>query len=333
MNPLIVRLIALIAIFGSVFLLSQFGIGAMLNRRAERSAVNRRLTLLRSGIGRDDVAISLLKNAPPVLPPDAGPILRMQVAFQRMVMMSAIRLETRQIIVAMVMGFFAITGVILLMALSTRIVLSPGVILLIMVISISVTFAMPLLVISRIAQRRQKLMVEQFPIAIDIFTRSLRAGHPIASAIFLITEEMSDPIGSEFGLVSDEVSYGAELTDALLAMAERWNLEDMRMFVVAVSVQSETGGNLAEILENLSNVIRARASMYMKVRALSSEGRMSAWMLTVLPILTLLSMILVSPAFYFDVAEDPIFLIGFPALILLYGIGVYIIRRLVDLKV
>jgi tight adherence protein B len=176
-------------------------------------------------------------------------------------------------------------------------------------------------------------MEEQFPVALDIFTRSLRAGHPIASAIHLITEEMPDPIGSEFGLVSDEISYGAELTDALAAMAERWNLEDMRMFVVSVSVQSETGGNLAEILENLSSVIRARASMYMKVRALSSEGRMSAWMLTALPVLTLLGVVAISPQFYFDVAQDPIFIFGFSALLVLYAIGVIIIRRLVDLKV
>ena len=97
--------------------------------------------------------------------------------------------------------------------------------------------------------------------------------------------EMPDPIGSQFGLVVDEVSYGAELRDALQNMAERWDLDDMRMFVVSLSVQSETGGNLAEILENLSRVIRERHSILMKVRALSSEGRMTAVMLTVLPIL------------------------------------------------
>jgi tight adherence protein B len=333
MTPLFVRLFTLIAIFASVFLISQFGLGQILDRRAERSAVNRRLTLLRSGISHDDVNLTLLKNAPPVLPPDAGPLLRMQVSFQRLVMMSAIPFETRKVATGMAIGFCLLTGVILLFAMGSRFILTPGVVMLIAVIAASVSFGLPVLIVSRLAQRRQKLMVEQFPIALDIFTRSLRAGHPIASAIFLVTEEMSDPIGSEFGLVSDEISYGAELTDALLAMADRWNLEDMRMFVVAVSVQSETGGNLAEILENLSNVIRARASMFMKVRALSSEGRMTAWMLTVLPILTLLSMFAVNAPFYLDVAEDPIFLIGFTGLILMYAIGVYVIRRMVDLKV
>jgi len=333
MTPLLIRLAALIAIFASVFLISQLVVGQFVNQRAARSAVNRRLTLLRSGVGHDDVTLKLLKNAPPVLPPNAGLLLRAQVSFTRMIMMSALPFDTRRVVIVMIVAFCVLAGINLLLALSAGFALAAGVILLIAVISASVSCALPILVISRMAQRRQKLMVEQFPIALDIFTRSLRAGHPIASAIFLITEEMGDPIGSEFGLVSDEVSYGAELTDALLAMADRWDLEDMRMFVVAVSVQSETGGNLAEILENLSNVIRARASMYMKVRALSSEGRMTSWMLTALPILTIVSMFAVNAGFYLDVAQDPIFVVGFSVLLLLYGIGVYVIRRMVDLKV
>lgn len=333
MTPLFIRLIIMIAIFASVFIISQILVNQLVNSRAERTAVNRRLTLLRSGIGHDNVALTLLKNAPPVLPPDAGLLLRMQVAFIRMIMMSALPFETRQVVITMGTSFLVIAGVILLLAMSAGFGLTFGVFLLIAVIAASIAIGLPTLFISRVAQKRQKLMVEQFPIALDIFTRSLRAGHPIASAIFLITEEMSDPIGSEFGLVSDEVSYGAELTDALLAMADRWNLEDMRMFVVAISVQSETGGNLAEILENLSNVIRSRASLFMKVRALSSEGRMTSWMLTALPIITIVSMFIVNASFYLDVAQDPIFVVGFSGLLLLYGIGVYAIRRLVDIKV
>ena len=105
------------------------------------------------------------------------------------------------------------------------------------------------------------------------------------------------------------------------------------MFVVSISLQNETGGNLAEILGNLSHVIRERASMFMKVRALSSEGRMSGWMLTILPVFTFLSLFLLNPKFYFDVAEDTIFIYGFTGLIALYCVGVYTIRRMIDLKV
>ncbi len=333
MTGLLIRLAILIAIFASVFLISQLVMNAIVNWRSDRSAVNRRLTMLRSGIDRDQVNQSLLKNAPPILHPDAGWLERQHVRFVRMVMMSGIGFETRQVLVGMGIGACVLTGAILLLALGAQFRLTAGVIQLVLVIAVAIAVGLPVIVISNLAQRRYKRMEEQFPIAVDIFTRSLRAGHPIASAIFLITEEMGDPIGSEFGLVSDEVSYGAELTEALAAMAERWNLEDMRMFVVSVSVQSETGGNLAEILENLSSVIRARASMYMKVRALSSEGRMSGWMLTVLPVLTLVSMFVVNPGFYLDVAQDPIFMIGFPGLLVLYTIGVLVIRQIVDLKV
>lgn len=333
MTGLLIRLGILIAIFASVFLISQLLMSSVVNWRSDRNAVNRRLTLLRSGMGRDSVNQSLLKNAPPILRPDAGLFEKLHVRFIRMVMMSGVQFETRQLIVGMVIAACLLTGGILLLAVGAQFRLTVGVIQLVLVIAVAIAVGLPVIVISHLAQRRYKRMEEQFPIAVDIFTRSLRAGHPIASAIFLITEEMGDPIGSEFGLVSDEVAYGADLTDALAAMAERWNLEDMRMFVVSVSVQSETGGNLAEILENLSTVIRARASMYMKVRALSSEGRMSGWMLTVLPVLSLISMFVVNPGFYLDVAQDPIFLIGFPALLVLYTIGVLLIRRMVDLKV
>lgn len=333
MSGLFLRLGILIAIFASVFLISQVTIGFFVSRRGEQRAVNRRLDMLRAGIDRDEVNLSLLKNAPPTLGADATFVEKLEVSFIRMVMMSGIQLTSRQVGVGMTIGSCVLAALILVLAYGAKVSLTLGVIQLVLVISLVLAVGLPLMFINRLAQKRRKRMEEQFPIALDVFTRSLRAGHPVSSAIFLITEEMDDPIGSEFGIVSDEVSYGADLPDALLAMADRWDLEDMRMFVVSVSVQSETGGNLAEILENLSTVIRARASMYMMVRALSSEGRMTGWMLTVLPMLTLLSMFMVNPGFYLDVAQDPIFFIGFPALLILYGIGVFAIRRLVDIKV
>mgnify|MGYP000179840540 FL=1 len=196
-----------------------------------------------------------------------------------------------------------------------------------------VGFLLPLLVLSAIAARRRKRVEQQFPIALDVFVRALKAGHPIASALSILTVEMEDPIGSEFGLVSDEVAYGAELTEALSEMAERWDSDDIRMFVVSLSVQSETGGNLAEILENLSTVIRARASLFLKVRALSSEGRMTGWLLTALPILAFVGMFSVNPEFYLSVAQEREFIIGFILLMVLYVVGAITIRRMIDIKV
>lgn len=333
MTALYVRLFALVAIFASILIVTQVGLTGWLNRRSESTAVNKRLKLLKSGHSTEEVAAILRKNAPDTLPADAGPLQRAYYRFQQIVRMSAIRFDARNVLATCFLAFVSLTALMLLLAWMSKFRISVGTIELILGVAAAATFGVPILWISRLAEKRRKKLEAQFPIALDVFTRALRAGHPVASAIDLLTKEMEDPLGSEFGLVADEVAYGASLNDALMRLGDRWQLEDIRMFVTSLSLQSETGGNLAEILGNLSSVIRDRASMYMKVRALSSEGRMSGWMLTVLPVLTLLSMFAVNPGFYLDVAGEPAFIYGFTALLILYFIGVMTIRRMVDLKV
>jgi tight adherence protein B len=234
------------------------------------------------------------------------------------------------LLVAPIAVFFVL---LLLMIFWWGIGMSPGRLVITVTFAIALGAVLPLLVLNFKATRTRKKMEEQFPVALDVFVRGLRAGHPIAAALDLLTVEMPDPIGSQFGIAVDEVTYGAELRDALQAMAERWDMEDMRMFVVSLSVQSETGGNLAEILENLSKVVRDRHSMMLKVRALSSEGRMTATMLTILPIFAFVMLFIFSPSFFLDVANDPWFIPGFGLLIVLYLTGFFIMRRMVDLKV
>lgn len=333
MSPVLVRLFALVAIFGSVFVAVQFFLSSSLARRSQKAAINKRLQLLRAGVDREGVLNLLRRNFARPYGPDAGIVERVFYHFQRMVRTAGLTTDPRNIFVGMALGSLVLTSLLLFLAWSSKFRVGAGVIELALVVAIAIAVGLPLIVLSQLAARRRKRMEEQFPLALDIFTRALRAGHPIASAIDLLTKEVEDPLGSEFGLVSDEVVYGAELNDALLGLADRWDLEDIRMFVICLSVQSETGGNLAEILENLVKVIRDRSSLYMKVRALSSEGRMSGWMLTALPVLTLISMFMVSPQFYFNVASDPIFIYGYTFLIALYFLGVWIIRRMIDLKV
>jgi len=329
----LVRLLLLLAIFASVFLLSQVALGALWRNRARVAAVNKRLQLMRQGADRLEIAAQLRKNAPSEFEDLPGPIAAILRGLQRSLFAAAVSLSIGQLLLLMVGGFTVLSVVLLLSASIAGFPLSPGVFLLSFALAFAVAAGLPVMVINMIAQRRRKKMEQQFPISIDIFVRALRSGHPVAGAINLLTTEMEDPIGSEFGLVSDEIAYGADLTDALDAMADRWDLEDIRMFVVSLAVQSETGGNLAEILENLSTIIRARASLYLKVRSLSSEGRMTGWILTVLPVITFVGMFLVNPAFYLDVAQDPIFMFGLPTMILWYAIGVFWIRKLVDIKV
>ena len=329
----IIRLFLLLAVFASVFLASQIVLGSTARRTVEVGLVNRRLRMISRGADREDIIAELRRNDPMLGDQPLDAFGRWMRKFRRNLMMAQVPFGPTQVLVAMILLFLALTAIIVSVAWFQRFALTLGVIQLIVAVSAAVAVFTPLSVVSFLAQRKRRRMQEQFPVGLDIFVRALRSGHPIASAIELLTEEMEDPIGSQFGLVSDEVSYGAELTDALHAMAERWDLDDIRMFVVCLSVQNETGGNLAEILDNLSKVIRERHSMMLKVRALSSEGRMTALMLTILPVFAFTVLFLVNSSFYLDVADDPFFLPGFITLIVMYLIGFVTIRRLVDLKV
>lgn len=333
MSELVFRLAILLAIFGSVFVVSQLVLGSAWRRRAQFAAVNMRMRMLREGVRRDEIMARLRKNAVDDFARVPEPFAGVLRAFQRTLFASGVPFSMSQVLAAM--GLFCLVVFVVLWTGSRAagFYTGPGVLLLLIVLSASIAIILPIMAANIIAQRRRKRIQEQFPVALDVFVRALRSGHPIASAIDLLTRELEDPIGSEFGLVADEISYGAELTEALDAMAERWDQEDIRMFVVSLSVQIETGGNLAEILQNLSDVIRARASLYMKVRALSSEGRMTGWMLSVLPVFAFVSMFIVNPGFYLDVARDSIFVFGFSGLMVLYVIGVITIRKMIDLKV
>lgn len=333
MTAIAVRVLFLVAVFIAVFLTAQFFARAAAQRRSHSSAINRRMSMIQSGADRDKLVEQLLKNTPKKqthLPP----VLReMNEGFQRAVFASAVPYSVVTLTMTMGIGGLAVFILVIISAVSFGASISFGVVWIAALVAVALAFVLPYLVLQRIGAARRKKVEKQFPVALDIFVRALRSGHPVASAIELLTKEMEDPIGTEFGIVADEVTYGSDLVTALHAMAERWDLEDMRMFVVSLAVQSETGGNLAEILENLAGVIRARASMFMKVRALSSEGRMTGWMLTVLPVLAFVSTFLATPQFYLNVIDDPIFIIGSITLVTLYIIGVISIRKMIDIKV
>lgn len=333
MTAILIRLLVLLAVFATIFVLSQTVLSGYLNRRAERQAVNKRLELLRSGITSAVAGDILRKGVPDRVGDDASLLQRLYYRFQCTVRIADIAIAPRTILMVCAAAFVAVAALLLLLAWSAGYTISAGTIELVLGLAACMTIVIPLMVIYRRRDKRRHKMEQQFPIALDIFTRALKAGHPISSAIDLLTREMEDPLGSEFGIVADEVSFGGDLTSALMDLADRWDLSDARMFAVSISLQNETGGNLAEILENLSGVIRDRASMYMKVRALSSEGRMTGWVLSVLPVLTFVMLFILNREFYFAVADDPVFITGFTGLIILYLIGVFTIRRMIDLKV
>jgi len=333
MSDTFIRLGILLAIFATVFVVIQLSLQAAWNRSSHLNTVNQRLRMISEGRSREEIALALRRNSDEDYSAYPGPIASFLASLSRSLGVTGIRTSVGQVLFFMVVGFGILFALIGLAVAASGFAISIGVIVLIGTIAFCVAIALPLMILNTITQRQRKRVEEQFPISLDIFVRALRAGHPVSSAIDLLTKEMPDPIGSEFGLVADEVSYGAELQDSLADMADRWGLEDIRMFVVSLSVQNETGGNLAEVLEKLAEVIRARASLYRKVRALSSEGRMTGWMLTILPIAAFVGLFLLNPAFYLEVAQDPAFIIGFVGLILLYIVGFVMIRVMVDIKV
>jgi len=165
--------------------------------------------------------------------------------------------------------------------------------------------ALPVLSLRHLRKRRHKLFGIQLPEALELITRSLKAGHPVPVAISMVAREMADPIGTEFGMVADEVTYGSDLVGALQNMQERVGHDDLPLFVTAVSIQSTSGGNLREILDGLSTVIRERGKLKRKVRAISTEGRMSAYILTAVPALLMTGIMVLMPQFYAEVWDEP----------------------------
>lgn len=333
MNDTALRFLTMLVLFAFIVLVAQVAGGAIASRRAKSRAVNTRLRMIEAGVDRETVTVRLRKDMPHDIPGVPQWISNSVRAFHRILNAANIKRSTPEVLGAMLLGGGAVAGLILALTAWSGVAVTFGVIQLAVAMGSVVGILLPWMVIGRLADARRRRMESQFPVALDVFVRGLRAGHPIPAALNLLVEEMEDPVGTEFGIVADEIAFGFGLREALSRMAQRWGLADIDMFVVSVSVQMETGGNLAEILENLSRVIRERASMFMKVRALSSEGRMTALVLTVLPILAFAVLFVVNPAFYLDVAEDPIFIFGFAGILLLYLIGFVAIRRMVDLKV
>ena len=192
---------------------------------------------------------------------------------------------------------------------------------------------LPFVVLKFLRSRRQKKFAAQFPDAIDIIVRSLRAGHPVPIAINMVARELPDPIGSEFGTVTDEITYGADLETAMRNLYFRVGTDDLPLFVTAVAIQGSTGGNLGEILENLSGVIRLRFKMRRKIRALAAEGRASALILSSLPIALFAVINFLVPSFYASVWHEDMTKIALLLAGSWMGVGNIIMYRMVNFRI
>jgi tight adherence protein B len=187
--------------------------------------------------------------------------------------------------------------------------------------------------VNKRAKKRMSLMEEQLPDAVELMVRSLRVGHPFSSAIGIVSKEVADPLGTEFGVIADEAAYGRDVSESLKAFAERMDNQDLRFLAVAVTIQQQSGGNLAEILDGLAKVIRARFKLFRRVRAITAEAKWSGMFLSGFPIAAGAMIQLVEPTYYDEVKETPYFV---PAALIVGGflvVNVIFMKMMVNIKV
>jgi tight adherence protein B len=180
--------------------------------------------------------------------------------------------------------------------------------------------------------QRQLKFEEQFPEAIDLLSRALRAGHAITTGLAMVAEELPDPIGPEFQTLYDQQNFGLPLSQALKNFADRVVILDARFFVTAVLTQKESGGNLSEVLDNLASIIRERFKVKRQVRVVSAHGRITGWVLSALPTSLGLFFAISNPEKYATFYRDPLGMQLIGGALLLQLIGVFIIKKIVNIE-
>jgi tight adherence protein B len=191
---------------------------------------------------------------------------------------------------------------------------------------------MPYLYVKRARNKRLLKFEEQFPEAIDLVARALRAGHSLPTGLSMVADELVAPVGTEFRTLYDEQNYGLTLPEALRNFARRIPVLDARFFVTAVLTQRDAGGNLAEVLDNLAEVIRARFKVKRQVRVISAHGRITGWVLAGLPPSVAVASFIISPVHMQTLLGDPIGINMIMAACVMQVLGTLIIRKIVDIE-
>ena len=190
----------------------------------------------------------------------------------------------------------------------------------------------PRLALKVTATRRLDELTRQLPDALDLMARGLRVGHPLNTTMTSVAREMADPVASEFGVMVDQIAYGDDLVDAFRDLADRIGTEDARFLSVSIAIQHGTGGDLARMLATLARVIRDRLTMRRKIKAISAEGRLSAIILSLIPLIIIAAMTILVPTYYGDISTDPLFR---PTAILVFGLiiaNTVVMNRLVNFR-
>ena len=288
---------------------------------AKREAINRRMKLKTNQLSQRDVLIQLRKER------------GMDEAKKSIISMQKLKLLKTQSGLRMPLARFIFICVIVSTLMGLYLSYHFELLYPAFLVPIAGATLLPTWLLKRKRNKRHLLFGAQFPEALDLMVRGLKAGHPVPVAVAMVGREMNDPIGSEFGILTDELTYGSDMLSALQSLDERVGHEDLPLFITAVKIQSSTGGNLREILQGLSHTIRGRGKLKRKIRAVSTEGRMSAYILTALPALLAVILTVFMPKYYGDIIDQDYtwFLIGIAVGLL--AVGNYVMASMSNLKV
>ncbi|UWQ22916.1 type II secretion system F family protein [Jannaschia sp. W003] len=312
-----------LAIFASVYLcigaiyMLVFGQSIKLNNR-----VNRRLSLLEKGATKDTVMAQLRKE------------MSQHDGAKSIPLYSLIAEKAQKANLAFTPGMLiGIMGLLTVVSFGMLSVFTSANTAMTAVLSVVFGVGSVYMWVGKAAKKRLGMMEEQLPDAIELIVRSLRVGHPLNSAIGIVAKEVADPLGTEMGFIADEAAYGRDVSEALRSLAERTGLQDMRFLAVAVAIQQKSGGNLAEILEGLSRVVRARFKLFRKVKAITAEARWSGIFLSSFPILALVAINVMKPDYYEDVIDTPYFIPAAAVVVIFLLVNIVYMRMMVNIKV
>lgn len=286
------------------------------------SKVNRRLDMLDKGGAREQVLEQLRKEMQQHMKSRSIPLYSLLADKAQK---AAIAFTPRQLIMIMGgVGVFAFAG--LTIGTETEVPVR-------VVSSILIGVGGVYFWVNSKAKKRMGMIEEQLPDAVELMVRSLRVGHPFASAIQIVAKEVEDPLATEFGIIADENAYGRDVGEALKEMSERLDMQDLRFLAVAVTIQQQSGGNLAEILAGLAKVIRARFRLFRRVKAITAEAQWSGKFLSAFPLMCLAIILGSDPGYYDEVLDHAYFIPACFVVGILLTANLIVMRVLTNIKV
>lgn len=308
--------IGVLVLVEGIYLVS-FGKSISLNNK-----VNRRLEMLNKGAGREQVLEQLRKEMRQHMKTQSIPLYSL---ISEKAQKAAIAFTPRQLI--MMMGGLAMLAYVVLTIGTETTPLVRA------VASLGIGIGAVYFWINHKAKKRMALIEEQLPDAIELMVRSLRVGHPFTSAIQIVAQEVEDPLATEFGIIADEAAYGRDVAESLKEMSERLDMQDMRFLAVAVTIQQQSGGNLAEVLAGLAKVIRARFRLFRRVKAITAEAQWSGKFLSAFPLLCLVGLLVKDPGYYDAVMTHPWFIPACFVVGIFLSANLFVMRMLTNIKV